>query len=1388
MKIVLLTSIGYFLCARLSLFLVMKPEIVSAIWPPAGLILGLFLALDRKQWKWICLGALPANLLVNLLAGIHFGIAIGYAMTDTLIPLVGAWLITWKYKSPLRLHTLREFLTVVLVGVTGISTLNATVGGWISLMEPETGPYVRIWLDWWTSDLMGILVVTPWCLSWYSSGLQGLRDVSSRKMAEGLLLIGLLVLSIHMVFGRETTVLKELGPLPFLLVPFFLWGALRFGVPMTSLECLLSTIMVIIYTTQGHGPFISLTEPTTEIVFRFQLFMVVAILSALVVAVSVAERNRAIQALSESEQLYRKAIEATGAVPYYQDFTTNQYEFMSDAIFHLTGIPAQQFTRSLVLQITQEIIPTGDLAGMTPHEAYLEARRKGGHSWQADYHLRLPDGTEKWLANAAVQVRDEKGESIASIGILQDITSRKMAEQALYESERLYRSAIEGVGAVPYCRNFIFSEAGERTGSYYSFLGHGIERLTGYSSKDFTVQVFNGSLIEEVIYESPDDLPEEEALHRRIEQGGLRFRADYRIRHQSGEERWLTDSSVEILDSQYRVTACLGILQDLTERKQNEEAARETDRLYRTAIEGIGAVPYFRNYNTGKYDFVGADIEKLTGYKPEEFTADILQKIIYERIYFGDLAGMDREEAIRKVRQDTGAQWRADYRIRMRDGKVRWLADSAVQVGDESGHTTGSLGILQDITDRVRSEENLRIHNRAITAAVNGVIITDWLQPDNPTVFVNPAFEKITGYTAEEAIGRNPRFLQRNDHDQPGIEILRRAIKDESEAAVVLRNYRKDGTQIWVELSIAPVRDTNGKVTHFIGIQDDITGRIRMEEQQTSLINGLRAVVDMADELLACPDEDTITRRAVELAREKLGLERCSLQWFESQTLVGTYGTDRDGNTVDERRYRNVLEDDWMDNLRRQGANLQWYYFEGHHIDYQGEEMEEFGQGWVVLTPLHSNQKWMGAFFNDAAITHAPYDPIKQELVAVYCSMLFNIIERRRSEGEQRKLEGQIHHAQKLESLGVLAGGIAHDFNNLLMGVLGNASLALADLPPESPARESVAHIEQSALRAAELARQMLAYSGKGKFIIQRLNLSKVVEEMSHLLQVSISKKAFLHYNFANSLPAVEGDPTQIRQVIMNLITNASDAVGEKSGIITISTGAMHVDSSYLSETYLNDDLPAGYYVYVEVSDTGCGMDEETRSKIFDPFFTTKFTGRGLGMAAALGIVRGHKGAIKVYSEVGRGTTIKILFPACDLPEEEASNQTGKNEMEWKPSGTILVVDDEETVRVVCQRILEGRGFRVLTADDGLSGLQLFRQEADQISLVLLDMTMPHMDGEETFREMRQIRPHVQVILTSGYSEQDATGRFAGKGLAGFIQKPFFPATLLGKIREIMES
>ena len=405
-------------------------------------------------------------------------------------------------------------------------------------------------------------------------------------------------------------------------------------------------------------------------------------------------------------------------------------------------------------------------------------------------------------------------------------------------------------------------------------------------------------------------------------------------------------------------------------------------------------------------------------------------------------------------------------------------------------------------------------------------------------------------------------------------------------------------------------------------------------------------------------------------------------------------------------------------------------------------------------------------------VSGTPLTDSAGEVVASF-AMFSDITERKQAERERLRLESQIQHAQKLESLGLLAGGIAHDFNNLMVAILGNADLALSDMSPTSTGRENLEAIRNTALRAVDLTNQMLAYSGKGRFVIQAVDLNELVDDMAHLLEVSIAKNCNLRFDFAESLPSIEVDVSQLRQVVMNLITNASDAVGSKRGIITISTGHQTVDAHYLQGGVGPERLPDGQYVFLEVSDTGCGMDPSTQDRLFDPFFSTKAPGRGLGMAAVLGIVRGHKGTIRVYSEKGKGTSFKVLFPASDRPAQPRSSAADATGAAWTPEGKVLVVDDEPAVRQIAESMLQRIGFDVVTAASGPEALELVQSQDGTITAVLLDMTMPEMTGEECFRELRRLRPGITVVLTSGYNEQDATNRFAGKGLAGFIQKPF---------------
>ena len=417
--------------------------------------------------------------------------------------------------------------------------------------------------------------------------------------------------------------------------------------------------------------------------------------------------------------------------------------------------------------------------------------------------------------------------------------------------------------------------------------------------------------------------------------------------------------------------------------------------------------------------------------------------------------------------------------------------------------------------------------------------------------------------------------------------------------------------------------------------------------------------------------------------------------------------------------------------------------------------------------------------------------PLKDEdgEMVGFIELVDDISEELRLKNDRKRLEDKMLQAQKLESLGILAGGIAHDFNNLLVGILGNADLALAKMPIESPGIPFIKKIITASERAADLSNQMLAYSGKGKFTVEVFDLNTLVKEITHLLSTVITKKGELQFELSDGMALVEGDSTQLRQVIMNLITNASDALGQKEGTIKIVTGVKEEKAGYKVRSKTFDDLPPGKYVFIEVCDTGSGMNKETREHIFDPFFSTKTSGRGLGLAAALGIVRGHNGAIEVYSGIGQGTTIKVLLPQASHKEFDKSPSTDdvSSILNSTEHQTVLLVDDDHSVLDVTSRVLQDKGYKILTAKDGLEALEVFRTMADTISIVVLDMTMPRMGGEEVFKELRKINPKVKVLLSSGYSEQDAVNRFTERGLAGFLQKPYRISALLKKIDEILK-
>jgi PAS domain S-box-containing protein len=942
-----------------------------------------------------------------------------------------------------------------------------------------------------------------------------------------------------------------------------------------------------------------------------------------------------------------------------------------------------------------------------------------------DFFPLLPGGG-KWLHFTAATIRDSSGNVVGAVETLQDITERKHAEEVLRQSEEKYRSILEsiteGYYEVDLSGNFTFFND-----SVCQLLGYTRQELMGMNNRQ---------------YSDPENAKKlYQAFHRvYITQESTRG-FDWKVIKKGGEVRAVEASVSLIKDSKGQPTGFRGIVQDITERKRAEEALQESEKKYRSVIENIQDV-FYRSDSRGCLIMGSPSGAEMFGY-------DTIDEMIGMPLDSFWPDSKNRERLLEKIRT-TGSVKDFEAILKRKDGTTFNASLTTHFYCDDCGNFLGTEGIIRDITERTKAERELANTKILLQSAFEQTPVPMALVSAPGGVFlnVNRACVEVLGFEDEgnpigqSLIGfnRSWQILDAEGRQVPWTEMpLALAFQGMTTQNRQFCVLRKDGKRRWIIVSAAPIYNEIGERIAAFQVFPDITELKQAVEALRESEEKFRNLVETTSDWIWETDAKGNYSYTSPRVRDLLG--------YEPNEVIGRKPFDF--MPLDEAE-RLAAEFVRINAERRPFFNL------------ENINLRKDGNRVILETSGVPRIDSQGNFLGYRGIDR-------------------NISERKRAEEERLKLEAQMREVQKLESLGVLAGGIAHDFNNLLMAILGNADLALLSLSSVSPARHNIDAIVKTSQRAADLCHQMLAYSGKGRFVLGRYDLSEIVQEMSHMLQVSVSKKATLRYRFAKGLPAVEADATQLRQVVMNLITNASDAIGDASGVIEVTSGVMDCDRAYLSESYLDDNLPEGRYVYLEVSDTGCGMGAETRSRIFEPFFTTKFMGRGLGLAAVLGIVRGHKGTIKVYSEPGKGTTIKILLPAVEWTPADRTQIAEQSTL--PPSGgTVLLVDDDQSVLDVASSMLEHLGFTVITASNGQEGLEVFRARAAEIDCVLLDLTMPRLSGEEVFREMRRVRSDMRVILSSGYNEQDATQRFVGKGLAGFIQKPY----TLAKLQEIM--
>jgi len=743
--------------------------------------------------------------------------------------------------------------------------------------------------------------------------------------------------------------------------------------------------------------------------------------------------------------------------------------------------------------------------------------------------------------------------------------------------------------------------------------------------------------------------------------------------------------------------------------------------------------------------YVSAAAARMLGYEP----AEALGCGPFDFLFPEDIPAM----RARLERRRAGESERYQQRVRRADGTAVWGLCSSRPILDAEGGFNGSLLVITDISDLKRTEEALRRSEDRYRLISENMIDVIWtLDPKTLRLtYVSPSVERLRGITAEEAMAQpvaaimDPHSYQQMAEKLPLLLTMPPGLP---RTQIIEYDQRhRDGRLMPTEVVTTVLLDDQGAVTEILGVSRDITER-RLAEAT------LR-------------ESEFWLRRSQRIAR--LGSYVFNIAagtWHSSEYLDELFGIGLD--------YARTM-DGWLALVHPdERENLRIYFVE----EILGRR-QPFRLEYRIVRHANGEIRWvqgLGELEVDGS-----GNPLR------LFGTIQDVTEHRQQDEERRQLESRLLQTQKLESLGVLAGGIAHEFNNLLTSILGNADLALLDLPPGSPVRESILAIESSSRRAAEVSQQMLAYSGRGRFVVGPLVLSHLVRGMMRMLELTVSKKTLLRADLADNLPAIDADAGQLRQVVMNLVANAAEAVGDGEGSIHITTSAVGCDSGHPLVDYLGEEMRPGRYVLLEVADSGIGMNAATLARVFEPFFSTKFTGRGLGLPAVLGIVRGHQGAIQIDSQPGRGTTFRVFLPTLaaatshtDMPVAQVASTTAA-------TATVLVVDDEEGVRTLAERMVQRCGYRAVGATDGLEAIQVIQANPGSIACVLLDLTMPRMDGADTLRELRKIASGLPVILCSGYQSQALRERFADDGLAGFVQKPYKLADIRAALQSALE-
>ncbi len=1025
----------------------------------------------------------------------------------------------------------------------------------------------------------------------------------------------------------------------------------------------------------------------------------------------------------------------------------------------------------------------------------LNAASERGQEFNTEYRVVRPDGSVHWMVDRGRALYDGNGRAVSMAGVNVDITERRLAEEALKRQRELLGVTLSSIGDAVLATD----SSGKIT-----FVNPVARRLTGWGDEAL------GCPVEDVLHLVNEETHEPAAaIVERVlrEQTIVEMENHTSLVARDGREIPIEDTAAPIRDGQGHLAGVVVVFHDVTEKRRAQQALRDSERRVRLKLDSIlsptgdvgdlelgdiidaaavqrlmddvyqlARIPMaiidlkgnvlvgvgwqeictkFHRVNAESCrNCIESDTELTRGVPPGDFKLykcrnnmwDVATPLMIGGRHMGNLFtgqfSLDHEPFDADLFREQARRYgfnEVEYLAALR--RVPRLSRNTVEIAisflTKLGHSLSSLSysnlkLARLLAERDTLAESLKQSGERLNRAQEIAHLGSWeLDVRTNELSWSDEVYRIFGVRPQEFGATYEAFLDavhpedRAAVDKAYSDSLREGKSSYEITHRVVRN--RTGEVRWVHEKCEHERDETGRIVRSLGMVQDITSRKRSEEQLLEASQQRRLALEAAE--LGAWDYrfDTGDVFWDARCRNMFGFEQGGTIGY-ADAIARIHPDDRDAVDqavkqaiagVADGAYHREFRVVWPDGMVRWIASHGRAYFEG-----KGPERKAV--------------RFVGANMD---IT------------------------------ERKQTEENLRQAQKLESIGLLAGGIAHDFNNLLVGVIGNASLAEDLIPPGSPAADLLKRVVRAGEQAAHLTRQMLAYAGKGRFLLERVDLSEVVRSNTSLVQSSLSKKIECRLELASGIPAVESDPSQMQQVFMNLVLNAGEALGGARGVVTIRTGELVIDSAYIRRALQDWSIEPGWYVFLEVSDTGCGMDEETQRRIYDPFFTTKFQGRGLGLAAVAGIVRTNKGAIALKTEPGAGTTFRVLLPAATglgsisaKPAEEA---------ELRGHGTVLVVDDEHVVREFAKSALERCGYQVLLADSGPAAIDMVRQLGAQIGAVVLDLSMPGMSGEETLPYLRDLKPDLEVIVSSGYSQAEALRPFDGLRVSGFVQKPY---------------